>query len=71
MPDANIKRSDQSAHQCSLISAFAVCFVDSIKPILAKFKLSILELASVAEQADLSLTRLQITKTGFLVTWLK
>ena len=37
-------------------STFAVRFLDSMMPILAKFKRSRLQLASVAEQADLSLT---------------
>ena len=55
----------------ALISAFAVFFLDSIIPLLAKFGLSRLLLASVAEQAGLSLTWSQTPKTGFLMTWLK
>ena len=53
------------------ISAFAVRCLDSIKPILAKSKISGLQLASEAEHASLSLTTSQTPKTGFLVTWLK
>ena len=40
---------------CSLINAFVVCFLYSIKHILAKSKISRLLLASVAEQVNLSL----------------
>ena len=54
----------------SLISTFVVCYLGSIIPILAKFKISILLLVSVAEQAGLSLTWSETPKTGFLVTWL-
>ena len=54
----------------SLISGFAVRYLDSIIPIPAKFKLSRLKLVSVAEQAGLSLTWSKLPKTGFLVTWL-
>ena len=49
-----------------------LCFrcLDSIIPILAIFKISRLQLVSVAEQAGLSLTWAKTPKTGFLVTWL-
>ena len=56
MPYANNKGADQPVHPRSLISAFAVRCLDSIMSILAKYKISRLELASVAEQAGLSLT---------------
>ena len=35
MPDANNKGADQPAHQCSLISAFVVCCLDSITPLVS------------------------------------
>ena len=68
MPYANNKGTDQPVHPRSLISAFVVCCLDSIIRILAKSKISRLLLASVAEQAGLSLTWSQTLKTGFLVT---
>ena len=55
----------------SLISAFIVRCLDSIIPLFAISKISRLQLASVAEQAGLSLTWSQTPKTGFLVMWLK
>ena len=50
------KDAVQPAHPCSLISTFVVCCLDtgSIIPVLAKSKISILYLVSVAEQAGLS-----------------
>ena len=54
----------------SLISAFVVRCLDIITPILAKSKISRLQLVSVAEQTGLSLTWSKILKTGFLVAWL-
>ena len=56
-------------NKSSLISAFVVRYLDSIIPILAKSKISRLQLVSVAEQAGLSLTWWQSPKTDFLVTW--
>ena len=70
MPYANNRSADQSAHLCSLISAFVVHCLDNIIPIPAKSKIFRLKLASEAEQASLSLTLSQTPKTGFLVTWL-
>ena len=67
-PFANNKGADQPAHPRSLISAFVVCYLDSIIPILVKSKISRLQLVSIAEQASLSLTWSQTLKTGFLVT---
>ena len=69
-PYANNKGADQPAHPRSLISTFIVRYLDSIVPILAKSKISSLYLASVAEQAGLSLTWSETPKTGFLVKWL-
>ena len=56
MPYANNKCADQPAHPRSLISTFVVRFLDSIVHMLAKSKISRLQLVSVAEQAGLSLT---------------
>ena len=65
---ANNKGTDQPAHSSSLISAFVVHCLGSIKPKLAKSKISRLQLFSVAEQAGLSLTWSKTPKTGFLMT---
>ena len=70
MPYANNKGADQPAHSRSLISAFVVRCLDSIIPQVFISKISRLYLASVAEQAGLSLNSSQTPKTGFLVTWL-
>ena len=56
MSYANNKGTDQPAHPHSLINAFVVRCLDSIVPILAKFKISRIYLISVGEQAGLSLT---------------
>ena len=71
MSYVNNKGADQPGHLRSLISAFVVRCLDSIIPVPAKSKLSRLQLASVAEQAGLSLTWSETPKTGFLVAWLK
>ena len=55
-------------HPRSLISAFVARCLDSIIPLVSISEISSLYLASVAEQAGLSLTWLQTPKTGFLVT---
>ena len=52
---ANNKGADQPAHPRSLISAFVVCGLDSIIPLVSISKISSLCLASVAAQASLSL----------------
>ena len=52
----------------SLFSTFVVRYLDSIIPILAKSKISRLQLVSVAEQVSLSLTWWEMPKTGFLAT---
>ena len=69
MPYANNKGADQPAHPHSLISAFVVepC-LDSRIPLVSISEISSLYLASVAEQAGLSLPWSQTPKTGFLVT---
>ena len=60
MPYANNKGTDQPAHPCSLISAFVVRCLDSVIHTLLKSKL-----ASVTEQAGLSLTWSQIPEDRF------
>ena len=56
MSYANNKGADQTAHPRSLISAFVVHCLDSIMTFVSVNKISSLMLASVAEQAGLSLT---------------
>ena len=56
MTYANNKGADQPAHPCSLISAFVVHCLDSVMSLVPVTKISSLMLASVAEQASLSLT---------------
>ena len=51
MSYANNKGADQPAHPRSLISAFVVRCLDSLMSVI-----SVIKLASVAEQASLSLT---------------
>ena len=55
MSYANNKGADQSAHPRSLISAFVVRCLDSVISLVSVSKISSLKLASVAEQASLSL----------------
>ena len=55
-PYANNKDADQPAHPCSLISTFVVHCLDSVTSLVSVTKISSLILASVAEQASLSLT---------------
>ena len=56
MSYANNKGVDQPAHPLSLISAFVFRCLHSVKSLVSVTKMSSLMLASVAEQADLSLT---------------
>ena len=56
MSYANNKGTDQPAHPRSLISAFVVRCLDSVMSLVSVTKISSLLLASVAEQASLSLT---------------
>ena len=58
---ANNKDADQPAH-------FVFHCLASIIPLVSISEISSFYLASVAEQAGLSLTWSQIPKTGFLVT---
>ena len=67
MPYANNKSTDQPTQPRSLISAFVVCCLDSIIPLVSISQISSLYLASVAAQAGLSLPWSQTPKTGFLV----
>ena len=53
---ANNKCADQPAHPRSLISAFVIRCLDSLMSLVSVTKISSLMLASVAEQASLSLT---------------
>ena len=71
LPYVNNKGADQPAHLRSLINAFVVCCLNSIILLVSIHKISCLYLASVAEQASLSLTWSQTSKTGFLLTGLK
>ena len=68
MPYANNKGADQPAHWRSLIRTFVVRCIDSIISLVSISEIVRLQLASVAEQAGLSLTWSKIPKTGFLVT---
>ena len=52
----NNKGTDQPAHSCSLISAFVVHCLDSVMSLVSVTKISSIMLASVAEQANMSLT---------------
>ena len=56
MSYANNKGADPPAHPRSLISAFVIRCLDSVMSVVSVIKISSLMLASVAEQADLSLT---------------
>ena len=56
MSYANNKGADQPAHPHSLISAFVVCCLDIVMSLVSVTKISSLMLASVSEQASLSLT---------------
>ena len=68
MPYGNNKGADQPAHPRSLISTFVVHCLDSIMSLVSVTKISSLMLASVAEQAGLSLPWSQNPKTGFFMT---
>ena len=63
MPYANNKGGDQPICLRSLISFFVVRCLDKVIPLLVISEISRLELASVAEQAGLSLTWSKIPKT--------
>ena len=61
----------QRRSSAGVISTVGVCCFNSIIPLLAIAKVSILQLATVDEQTGLSLAWSQTRKTGFFVTWLK
>ena len=65
MSYANNKGADQPAHPRSLISAFVVRCLDSIISLDSISEISSLYLASVAEQAGLSLTWSQSPEDTF------
>ena len=71
MPYTNNKGAGQPAYPRSLISAFVVCCLDSIIPLVSSSEISSLCLASVAAQDGLCFTWSQTSKTGFLVTRLR
>ena len=71
MSYANNKGADQPAHPRSLISAFVVRCLDSVMALVSVTKISNLMLASLAEQAGLSLTGRKLPKTRFLMKRLK
>ena len=64
----NNKSTDQYAHPCSLISVFIIHWLESIVGKLGSCKISIPQLVLVVQKACLSLTMLEILKTGFLMT---
>ena len=67
---ANNKGADQPAHPRSLISAFVVRCLDSVMSLVSVTKISSLILASVAEQASLSLTWSETPEDTFFHGWL-
>ena len=60
--------ADQPAHPRSLISAFMICFLESIISKLATCEISIFYLVYVAVETCLSLTLSETPKTGFVTT---
>ena len=65
MSYANNKGADQPAHLRSLISAFVVRCLDSVMSLVSVIKISSLMIASVAEQASLSMTWSETPKDTF------
>ena len=65
MSYANNKGADKPAHPRSLISAFVVYCLDSVMCLVSVTKISSRMLASVAEQANLSLTWSETTEDTF------
>ena len=65
MSYANNRGADQPAHPRSLISAVVVRCLDSVMSLGSVTKISSLMLASVAEQASLSLTWSEIPEDTF------
>ena len=68
VPYVNNKGTDQPVHLHSLISTFVFPCLDSMISLVSISEISSLYLASVAEQAGLSLNWSQTRKTGFLMT---
>ena len=62
---AKNKGADQPAHPRSLISTFVIHCLDCVMFLISVTKISSLMLASVAEQASLSLTRLETHEDMF------
>ena len=65
MPYANNKGLDQPVHLHSLISAFLVCCLDSIIPLVSRSEISSLKLSSEAEQVGLNPDWSQIPEDMF------
>ena len=65
---ANNKGTDQPGHPHRLISAFFIRFLECIISKLATCDISIFQLVSVAEEADLSFTLWETPKIGFVAT---
>ena len=65
---ANNKGADQPAHPRSLISAFVIHLLESIKFKLDTSEISIFYVVSVAEQAGLGMSISETPKTGFLAS---
>ena len=61
----NNKAADQPGQMSSLIRAFIFCLLESIMSRLASSEISIFQLVSVAEQANLNLTLLKTPRQVF------
>ena len=70
MPYLNNKDADETAHLCSLISAFVVHHPDSIIPIVAVSQITSVLLSSVSEQVVCILHGHNPPKAGFLMAGL-
>ena len=66
MPFANNEGAHQPVHICSLISAFVLCCLDSIIPLVSVSEISSLYLSFVAAHVGLCLTWSQMPKISFL-----
>ena len=64
---ANNTGADQPAHPSSLISAFVICFVESICK-FAKGEISVFWLVPVAKETGLKLALSETLKTGLVTT---
>ena len=65
---ANNKGADQLAHLRSLISAFAIRLLNSIKLKLAPVEISLFYPVSVAEKAGFGMILSETLKTGFVAS---